>query len=140
MEGMPGFPTVDVDLSSVDCGDMTTASTSDTMDEATFQALAGAAIARVEAALDAQDPDVVECVPEADVVKVAFPKGAPFVLNKQRPVKEIWLAADRQAWHFRYDGAAWRDKRSDDELFSTLDRLVKDRAGVDLHLGGPHAG
>lgn len=108
--------------------------TSDTMDEATFAALAGAAIARVQKALDGQDPDVVECVPEADVVKVAFPNGQPFVMNKQRPVKEIWLAADRQAWHFRYDGAVWRDKRSNDELFSTLNHLVKERAGVDLGL------
>lgn len=104
------------------------------MDEPTFQTLAGATIARVQTALDAQDPDVVECVPEADVVKVAFPSGAPFVLNKQRPVKEIWLAADRQAWHFRYDGAAWIDKRSGDELLATLNRLVKERAGVSLGL------
>jgi CyaY protein len=107
-------------------------STSDTMSEAEFLKLAGAVIVRVQTVLDAQDPDVVECVPDADVVKVAFPTGAPFVLNKQRPVKEIWLAADRQAWHFRFDGEAWRDKRSSDELFATLRRLVRDRAHVDL--------
>ena len=104
------------------------------MDEPTFQALAGGTIARVQKVLDAQDPDVVECVPDADVVKVAFPSGAPFILNKQRPVKEIWLAAALQAWHFRYDGAAWIDKRSGDELMATLNRLVKERAGVDLGL------
>lgn len=107
-------------------------STSDTMSEAEFLTLAGAVIVRVQVVLDAEDPDVVECVPDADVVKVAFPTGAPFVLNKQRPVKEIWLAADRQAWHFRFDGEAWRDKRSNDELFVTLRRLVRERAGVDL--------
>ena len=108
--------------------------TSDTMDEATFATLAGAAIGRVQKALDAQDPDVVECVPEADVVKITFPRGQAFVLNKQRPVREIWLAADRQAWHFRYDGAAWVDKRSGDELCATLNRLVQERAGVALGL------
>ncbi len=113
---------------------MSSATTSDTMDEATFQTLAQGVIGRVTAALDRQDPDVVECVPEADVVKVSFPSGQPFVLNKQRPVKEIWLAADRQAWHFRFDGTAWQDKRSGDELLSTLNKLVKDRAGVDLGL------
>lgn len=108
--------------------------TSDTMSEETFQGLANAAIARVQIALDAQDPDVVECVPDADVVKVAFPTGAPFVLNKQRPVKEIWLAADRNAWHFRFDGENWRDKRSGDELFATLTRMVQQRAGLVLPL------
>lgn len=112
----------------------TTKTTSDTMDEATFRTLAGEAIAAVRRAVDAQDPDVVECVPDADVVKVAFPTGLPFVLNTQRPVREIWLAADRQAWHFRFDGDAWRDKRSNDELRATLVRLVHARAGVTLAL------
>jgi CyaY protein len=112
----------------------TTKQTSDTMDEATFRALASAAIAAVRRALDEQDPDVVECVPDADVVKVVFPTGLPFVLNTQRPVREIWLAADRQAWHFRFDGDAWRDKRNHDELHATLVRLVHARAGVTLAL------
>jgi CyaY protein len=81
-----------------------------------------------------RDPDVVECLPEADVVKIAFPSGLPYVLNTQRPVREVWLAADRNAWHFRYDGARWLDKRSGDELMGTVERLVKARAGVALGL------
>ena len=108
--------------------------TSDDMDEGTFRTLAGSALDVVRRALDAQDPDVVECVLEADVVKVVFPTGLPFVLNTQRPVREIWLAADREAWHFRYDGSRWRDKRSGDELFTVLRSLVERRAGVTLPL------
>ncbi|MDP2345777.1 MAG: iron donor protein CyaY [Deltaproteobacteria bacterium] len=108
--------------------------TSDTMNEATFNALSTALIKQVRDALDACDPDVVECVPDAEVIKIVFPSGAPFVLNTQRPVREIWLAADRQAWHFRYDGAAWKDKRSGDELLATLKQVIKTRAGVDVGL------
>lgn len=114
---------------------MTDQLTSDTMDETTFMTLAKGAIERIRTALDACDPDVVECLPEADVVKIAFPSGLPYVLNTQRPVREVWLAADRNAWHFRYDGAAWLDKRSGEELMATIDRLVLARAGVDLKLG-----
>ena len=106
--------------------------TSDTMSEPTFNELSGALIKRVRDGLDGCDPDVVECVPDAEVIKIVFPSGAPFVLNTQRPVREIWLAADRQAWHFRFDGAAWKDKRSSDELFATLQQVVKARAGVDV--------
>jgi CyaY protein len=108
--------------------------TSDTMDEATFMGLAKDALDRIRDAVDACDPDVVECVPDADVVKVVFPTGLPYVLNTQRPVREIWLAADRNAWHFRYDGAHWLDKRSGDELMATIVRLVKDRAQVTIAL------
>lgn len=109
-----------------------TALTSDTMDESTFLRLAQEAIGKVRDAVDACDPDDVECLPEADVVKLAFPTGLPYVLNMQRPVREIWLAADRNAWHFRFDDGAWKDKRSGDELFSTLKDLVQKRAGVTL--------
>ncbi len=109
--------------------------TSDTMDEATFLGLSKDILGRIRDALDACDPDVVECVPDADVVKVVFPTGLPYVLNTQRPVKEIWLAADRNAWHFRYDGALWIDKRSGDELLATMVRLVQARAGVTIALG-----
>ena len=97
---------------------------SDTMDEATFLDLSKTALGRIRDAVDACDPDVVECVPDADVVKVVFPTGLPYVLNTQRPVKEIWLAADRNAWHFRFDGQAWIDKRSGDELIAAMVRLV----------------
>ena len=103
--------------------------TSDDMDEATFQSLSSDAIERVRQVLDAQDPDVVEAVLEAGVLKITFPSGPPFVLNTQRPTREIWLAADRQAWHFRYDGSSWRDKKTGaSELFTTLAGLVKTRA------------
>jgi CyaY protein len=113
---------------------MSERTTSDTMDEVTFLRLAKSAIERIRAALDACDPDVVECLPEADVVKIAFPSGLPYVLNTQRPVREIWLAADRQAWHFRFDGDTWRDKRTSDELMATVERLVQARAGAALGL------
>ena len=102
---------------------------SDDMDEATFQTLASSAIERVRRALDPLDPDDVEAVLEAGVLKIAFANGPPFVLNTQRPTREIWLAADRRAWHFRYDGARWLDnKTARDELFSTLAALIKERA------------
>lgn len=107
--------------------------TSDTMDEATFHTLSNEAIERVRKALDAHDPDVVEGVMEAGVLKITFPSGAPFVLNTQRPIRELWLAADRQAWHFRFDGAKWIDKKTgSEELFATLARVVKQRAKIDV--------
>ncbi len=113
---------------------MSTMLTSDTMDESTFLHLSKTLIDRVRTAVDACDPDVVECVPDAEIVKIAFPSGLPYVMNTQRPVREIWLAADRTAWHFRYVDGDWRDKRNNDELLETVNRLVKARAGVDLGL------
>ena len=110
--------------------------TSDTMDEKTFRDVAAAVIERLRSALDAQDPDVVEAVLDAGVLKLQFPKGAPFVINLQPPTREVWLAADRQAWHFRYDGSRWIDKKGTGaELFTTLAKLVTDKTGAPLSFG-----
>lgn len=103
--------------------------TSDTLDERHFRDLAATVIEQVRRALDAEDPDVVEAVLEAGVLKLQFAKGAPFVLNLQPPLRELWLAADRAAWHFRFDGARWLDKKHGGELFATLGGLLQERIG-----------
>lgn len=107
--------------------------TSDTMDEKTFRDVAAAVIERMRTTLDALDPDLVEAVLDAGVLKLQFPKGAPFVINLQPPTREVWLAADRHAWHFRYDGASWIDKKGTGaELFATLAKLVSEKVGAPL--------
>lgn len=103
--------------------------TSDTLDERAFRELAGAVIERVRAVIDAEDPDLVEAVLEAGVLKLQFPQGPPFVLNLQPPIRELWLAADRAAWHFRYDGARWVDKKHGGELYETLRNLTAGKIG-----------
>lgn len=108
--------------------------TSDDMDEKTFADLTDQVMRRVLAALDAQDPDVVEAANEAGVVKISFPSGPPYVLNVQRPVREVWLAADRRAWHFRYDGTRWVDPKSGDELYARLTALLQGKTGLTLRL------
>lgn len=106
--------------------------TSDTLDETSFRALAGAVIDRVRAVVDAEDPDLVEAVLEAGVLKVQFASGPPFVLNLQPPIRELWLAADRAAWHFRWDGARWLDKKHGGELYATLKELCAGKVGKEL--------
>ncbi len=106
--------------------------TSDTLDEKRFRELAAEAIERVRAVVDAEDPDVVEAVLEAGVLKVQFPNGQPFVLNLQPPIRELWLAADRAAWHFRYDGSRWIDKKHGDELFAVLREQCAGKLGREL--------
>jgi CyaY protein len=109
-------------------------STSDTLDEKSFRDLAGAVIDRVRAAVDAEDPGVCEAVLEAGVLKIQFPSGQAWVLNLQPPIRELWLAADRAAWHFRWDGAVWVDKKHGGELEATLRELFSKKIGKPLSL------
>ena len=111
---------------------MSTELNSSDMDESTFYKLAQDAFSRILSVLDEEDPDVVEADMTAGVLKIHFPSGTPYILNTQRPVREIWLAAGKQAWHFRCESAQWLCPKTGDELFARLSQLIKDRAGLNV--------
>ncbi|RMG09975.1 MAG: iron donor protein CyaY [Planctomycetota bacterium] len=106
--------------------------------EREFEALAHRTLQRVVEAFDPVDPDEVEAVPSDGVVRLDFQgRRAPWVVNSQRGAKQIWLAADRQAWHFAHAGEGpedlrWVSPKTGEELFETLGRLLEERAGVSV--------
>jgi CyaY protein len=102
------------------------------MDETIFYKVAQAAFAQILTVLDDEDPDIVEGDMTAGVLKIHFPQGTPYILNTQRPVREIWLAAGKQAWHFRCVKSEWICPKTGDELFSRLAQLIQERAGAAL--------
>ena len=102
------------------------------MDETTFYKVAQEAFSRILNTLDEEDPDVVEADMTAGVLKIHFPNGNPYILNTQRPVREIWLAAGKQAWHFRCEKSRWLCPKTGDELFSRLAQLLQERASVNV--------
>ena len=50
--------------------------------------------------------------------------------------REIWVAARSGGFHFRWDGAAWRNTRDGSELFAALSNLVSQQLGRGLRLLG----
>ena len=105
------------------------------MDESRYQHLADDALGKIESMLDDVDAEDVDLVRSGDVLTLTFKSGKKCVVNTQRPTRQIWLAANARAWHFSWDAAAARwmdDKGRGDELFSTLSRVVKDGAGVEI--------
>ena len=92
------------------------------MDEAEFEALAEAALARAESALEASGADVE--LKEGGVLEATLEGGAKLIVNRHRAAREIWVAARSGGFHYRWDGAAWRDTRSGEELFAALASLA----------------
>ncbi len=98
------------------------------MDE--FEKRASEALRKLEQALG--DTDGVEADLAGDILTLEFEDGAKFVVNSHSAARQIWLSANMAAWHFAWDGAAWRDTRSGAELFAEVGRLVSEKlaAGV----------
>jgi CyaY protein len=51
-------------------------------------------------ALDAIDDDRIEAELSSDILTLEFSDGARYVLNSHRAARQIWMAAERSAWHF----------------------------------------
>ena len=69
------------------------------------------------------------------MVTLVFANGSQIVVNLQKPLQEIWLAAPSGGFHYRFDGVAWQDTKGQGELFQRLSRCASDQANMALVLG-----
>jgi CyaY protein len=99
------------------------------MNESEFDALASAALERIERALEASGVDADWQLKEGGIIEVEFEDGSKIIVNRHGAAREIWVAARSGGFHFRWDGNAWRDTRSAEELFAMLSRLVSAQGG-----------
>ena len=106
------------------------------MTESEFEALADAALTRVEQAIDSSDLDVDLQSKAGGVLEIEFENGTKMVINRHGAAQEIWVAAKSGGFHFRWDGSAWRDTRDGGELFAALSRLISAQGGQGIVLHG----
>ncbi len=99
------------------------------MNETEFDSLAGRALARIEAAIEESGLDADVELKEGGVLEIEFADGTKMVINRHAAAREIWVAARAGGFHFRWDGAAWRDTREGSELFAALSKLVTAQSG-----------
>ena len=104
------------------------------MDDKEFNALADAALARIESALEACGADVDFELAAGGVLEIEFDDGSKIIVNRHGVAREIWVAARAGGFHFRWDGAAWRDTRDGAELFEKLSQLASRQAGEPVSL------
>src|SRR3954465_9668231 len=104
------------------------------MDEREFAERAERALERIEAALEACGVDADVERKEGGVLEIEYADGSRMVINRHAAAREIWVAAPSGGFHFRWDGAAWRDTREGTELFASLSRLVSAQSGQAVRL------
>ena len=99
------------------------------MNEAQFESLAEQTLRSIEHALEASGLDADFELKEGGVLEIEFADGAKVIVNRHGAAREIWVAARSGGFHFRWDGAAWRDSRDSTELFAALSKLVSAQGG-----------
>lgn len=66
------------------------------------------------------------------MVTITFGNGSQIVINQQKPLHEIWLAAKTGGYHYRFDGQAWQDTKGGSEFFVELNRNAQLQSGMPL--------
>lgn len=86
--------------------------------------------------IDQIDTDDIDPVLSDGVVKVDFEEtGGTYVLSQQVPVQELWLSANRTAWHFRYVDGTWLERDTKAPMLPLLSKLFSDKLGMDIAFG-----
>jgi len=66
------------------------------------------------------------------MVTLTFPNRSQIVINLQKPLHEVWLAARCGGFHYKFDGAHWMDTKGQGEFWASLSRYASEQAGQDL--------
>jgi CyaY protein len=106
------------------------------LSEADYDSLAHPELQQLITSLDAITSDEIEAELASDILTVEFSDGTRYVLNSHRAARQIWLSAERSAWHFDFSAAqqAWIASKTGDELWTTLERLVSQKLGEPVKL------
>ncbi len=96
------------------------------LSEDDYVLLAQKELARLVSALDALEADELDCELENDILTLELPDDSVYVINSHRAARQIWMAAERTAWHFDWQPATetWVAQKSGDELWSTVRRVL----------------
>ena len=96
--------------------------------ESDFHARVDDVLAAIENALEAAGADIDSDI-NGGILTLEFFDGSKVIINRQSPLREIWVAAKSGGFHFRFDGAAWRDTRSNETLDALLTRVIAEQSG-----------
>jgi CyaY protein len=66
------------------------------------------------------------------MITLTFANHSQIVINLQKPLHEVWLAARSGGYHFKFDGAQWMDTKGSGEFLACLSRDASVQAGIAL--------
>lgn len=106
-----------------------------TMNESEFNTRVDDIIIRLEDAIDASGADI-DYEEAGGILTLSFANGSKIIINRQTPVRQIWVAARSGGYHFDFSDAqdAWLRDSDGEELFVALSRYCSEQAGEKISL------
>jgi CyaY protein len=66
------------------------------------------------------------------MITLTFSNGSQIIVNLQKPLQELWMAARAGGFHFRFDGKQWLDTKGQGEFFERLSACASEQSGLTL--------
>jgi CyaY protein len=66
------------------------------------------------------------------MITLTFPNRSQIVINLQKPLREVWLAARCGGFHYKFDGTHWQDTKGQGEFWKSLSRYASYQSGQSL--------
>ena len=66
------------------------------------------------------------------MVTLTFPNRSQIIINLQKPLQEVWLAAKSGGYHYKFDSDQWLDTKGQGEFFASLTRDASAQSGLAL--------
>lgn len=90
--------------------------------------------------------DLINDTTDADIdaqrmggmVTLVFANRSQIIINLQKPLQEVWLAAKAGGFHFRFYGQHWQDTKGAGEFFECLSTFATAQSGLPLQFVAKH--
>lgn len=93
------------------------------MNDSEFQQLADQLYQKIEDNIEESGADI-DCDQNGGVLTLEFENRSKFIINRQQPLHQIWLATLENGHHYDYEAGKWIDDRSGDEFLSFLSAAI----------------
>jgi CyaY protein len=107
------------------------------MDESEFNQRVDDILIQIEDAIEDSGIDI-DYETAGGILTLSFENDSKIIINRQTPVRQIWVATQDGGFHFGYNEEVdqWRQERGEEELLTALSRFCTAQAGEPVVLGG----
>lgn len=109
------------------------------MDESEFNQKTDELLTAIEDAIDEiidEDDLEIDIETAGGVLTLSFEDNSKIIINRQAPLRQIWVATRSGGFHFDFDPAReqWREEKTGSELFAELSRHCSASTGYHVTL------
>ncbi|EGU41751.1 MULTISPECIES: iron donor protein CyaY [Vibrio] len=101
------------------------------MNETEFHQLVDIQMQNIEEAIDDSEADIDYEV-TGNVMTLEFENRSQIIINRQEPMKEIWLASKSGGFHFKLIDDKWTCSKTGMELFEMVKEECVKHAGEEI--------